>query len=629
MTRFKILLLILIAATCLSCRKEMIAVTGDNGAGAEPILVGASTPREGKWSKSNIIYDNESLIASGKPLSLYSYAKYDQNGYPVSVLANAKLKYSGGEWMYTPLQYWMTSALEYGFFASYPYVQGRLDPNFYFPTQADEWMLGTYPNIYPVYESWAAEDYAHGNIVRKESKTLYLTVANEDIMFGGSIVSPSSYGEKVDIPVGHATCAVRFSVRNLSENPFVLTNWYMTGLKNHADMSIFIIGCKEEHDPMRFMTLMEDIGLDSVKISSFGEVGVPDKFKRTGEDWTYCAEAGGEPGDENYYKYVILSSPLKELGGAKGLSHTHSADGKTITYSDGSGKTWTDPDKFMKESTVYQSAVADVSAPYASIFKRYGANIFWGPTHYLDSDNFFMPVVYKRGVTMIDFNMDGVRGNQADIDLGIHQFECRSHMYKVAGGWQANGGIYMPVHSDYVAHLYSAYFLNAESHGAIQGDWKAGMSTDRWNQKDPNFPYGKQRSVFLWDRDTLNPTLPVRIDTCVANLNALNKHYTPSVRGGDLATVLDDQGYILMYPQTIEDLVFNFYTCNDSSGKGDPKQATYTSSPEHHSFEVKKYTPGGEWLPGYTYSYMITISSSAITMKVDVQPWNEREIDLK
>lgn len=613
---------------CLSCAKESSSHTQGSEA-AEPILVGAHIAREGYWTKNNIIYDYPSLIASGKPISLYSYAKYE--GYPsvVSVLANAKLKYSGGAWTYNPLQYWVKSAAEYGFFASYPYVQSRLDPNFHFPTAADEWMLGTYPNIYPVYESWAAEDYAHGNVVRKESKTLYLTKANEDIMFGGSIVSPSSYGNKVDLPLGHATTAVRFNVRNLSKSPFVLTNWYMTGLKNHADMSIYIIDCPEEYDPMRFMTLLEDRDLEDVKISSFGEIGVSDKFKRTGEDWTYCAEAGGNPGDENYYKYVILSSPLKELGSTYKLTHTHSVDGKTITYADGSGTTWTDAKKFMEESSVYKSAVSTVSAPYASIFKRYGANIFWGPAHYLDSDNFFMPVVYKRGVTMIDFNMDGWRGNQPDVDLGIHQFECRSHMFKVSGGWKANGGIYMPVKANQLAYLYSPYFFNAESHGTVHGDWKAGMSTDRWNQQDTNYPYGKQRSVFLWDADTLHPTLPVRIDTCVANLNAGNKHYTPSVKGGDLATVLHDLGYVLMYPQTVENLVFNFFTCDDSSGKGNPSQAIYVSQPEHHSFNVKDYTPGGEWLPGYAYTYTITVSTSAITMAVDVQPWNEREIDLK
>jgi len=628
MKRIDILLLLLLSAMVLSCKKEVPTATEGESDAAEPILVGAIPAREGKWTKNNIIYDYASLIASGKPLSLYSYAKYEGYPYAVSVLANAKLEYSAGSWTYKPLQYWVKSASEYGFFAAFPYVQSRLDPNFRFPTQADEWMLGTYPNIYPIYETWSAEDYAHGNIVRKESKTLYLTVANEDIMFGGSIVSPSSFGESVDIPVGHATCAVRFSVRNLSEKPFALTNWYMTGLKNHADMSIYIIDCPEE-DPMRFMTLVEDIGLDSVKISSFGETGVPDMFKRTGEDWTYCAEYGDVPGGENYYRYVMLSSPLKELGSTFGLTHSHSADGKTIIYKDGSGTEWTDPKKFMEESTVYKSAVATVSAPYAQIFKRYGANIFWGPAHYLDADNFFMPAIYKRGVTMIDFNMDGSRGNQGDVDLGIHQFECRSHMFKISGGWKANGGIYMPVHSDYLAHLYSPYFLNAESHGAVQGDWKAGMSTDRWNQNDPNFPYGKQRSVFLWTADTLNPTYPARVDTCITNMNAVNSHYTPSVKGGDLATVLNDWGYILMYPQTLENLVFNFYTCTDSSGKGDPKTATYVSKPEQHSFNVKNYTPGGEWLPGYTYNYIITVSSSAISMTVDVQPWNEREIDLK
>ena len=76
--------------------------------------------------------------------------------------------------------------------------------------------------------------------------------------------------------------------------------------------------------------------------------------------------------------------------------------------------------------------------------------------------------------------------------------------------------------------------------------------------------------------------------------------------------------------------MFNFHTSAASSASisGIEVDATYNESTSNilHSFSPKNYTPGGEWLSGYKYDYIITVSSSSISVQLDVEPWNEREI---
>jgi len=632
MKRYHIAYSFLTLALLLSCQREELQDNGQTGEAALPITVSAS-PSGGV--RSSIIYDYPGLIASGKSLGLFSYAHFDGTTDIHSILENAKLSYNAGSWTYSPLQYWLSSADDYHFFCVYPYIQSRLSHNFIFPNASDEYLLGLQEKVYPIYETWAAEDYAKNNIIYKSTVNLYLTNAIQDLMFGDVEVTPDNFGSEVDVTLNHAACAVRFRIRNLSEKPFTLTNWYMTGLKNHSDMVIHISDCPEEDDPLRFMTIVPDQKISEVRVSDFNDKADMDSLLLAGSsEWIICADGGPgvKPGDENYYKYVVLSSRLKQTGKDYGLSHNHSSDGTTITYSDGTG-TWTDPKKFVQESAVYQAAMNDIKTYFQYTFPNYKGGIFWGPTHKLDADNFFIPLVYERGAQILDFNGDRVRGDSGDYSLKIHQFECRSHMFKVSDGvWKANGGIYLPVSGTQAACLYSPYFLNAENHGAIAGDWKEAMSTDRWSETDPNYnnnENGKQRSVFLWTANNASPAWPVLVDTCITNMNAVNGHHTPSVSGGDLATVLNDWGYLLMYPQTLDHLTFEFYTAPDVSGKSNPTTASYNNAPSYHSFNVKDYTPGREWVSGNTYDYLITVSNSGINLKVDVEPWNEREIDLK
>jgi len=632
--RKKLIYIFLAAGVLSSCAKD----DSDVGKGNEspmtemvPISVSASIEST-SGTKSNMVHDLQDIINSGNSLSLYSYAHFGGDDSPVSILENAKLSYEGGGWTYNPVQYWMESADDYHFSAVYPFLQGRLSPSFEYPTAADAYVLSLQPSVYPIYEKWSAEDYAQGNIIYNMTTTLYLTNPTQDVMFGDAMAYPAQFGNNVDIDLKHAACAVRFRIRNLSEKPFALTNWYMTGLKNHADMVIYIIGCEEQYDPLRYMTIVTDSRINELRITSFGQTGAKDSVKFAGDShWTLCADAGVAPGNDEYYKYVMLSSRLKEVGKTYNLSWTHSEDGLTVTYSDGSGTTWTDPKEFMNSSQGYKDAVAAVKALYSGL-THYKEQIFWGPAHNLDVDNFFMPLVYERGAQITDFNRNQTRGDSGDYDLKIHQFECRSHMFQQSVGvWKANGGLYLPVNGDNYANLYSPYFFSAEAHTSIQGDWKEGMETTRWSETDPNYNQnedGKQRSVFLWTADNSNPTTPLLLNTCITHSAAGDKVYSPSVQGGDLANVLDDKGYILMYPQTVENLEFNFFVAQDKNATGNPATASYDTAPSCHKFKVKNYTPDGEWRSGYTYDYIITVSTSAITMKLDVQPWNEREINL-
>lgn len=595
-----------------------------------PISVSASIePRSG--TKSNMVHNLQDIINSGNSLSLYSYAHFDGEDSPVSILENAKLSYDGAGWAYNPVQYWIESAADYHFSAVYPFLQGRLSPSFTYPTTSDAYILTIQPSIYPVYEKWSAEDYAQGNIIYNMSTTLYLTNPTQDVMFGDSRIYPAQFGDNVNIDLRHAACAVRFRIRNLSEKPFALTNWYMTGLKNHSDMVIYILGCEEQYDPLRFMTIVTDNRIDKIKITSFGQTDAKDSVKFQGQDyWTLCADGGVAPGAEGYYKYVMLSSRLEEEGKDHNLSYSHSDDGLTITYSDGTG-TWTDPEEFMKNSRGYKDAVAAVKTRYSGL-PHYREQIFWGPAHNLDVDNFFIPLVYEHGAQIIDFDRNQTRGNDGDYDLKIHQFECRSHMFQQSAGvWKANGGLYLPVNGDNYANLYSPYFFSAEAHTSIQGDWKEGMTIGRWSDADPNYNQnqdGKQRSVFLWTADNSNPTNPLLLTDCIAHSTSGDHVYSPSVQGGDLANVLDDKGYVLMYPQTLEHLEFNFFVAPDVNATGNPATASYNAAPSYHKFNVRDYTPDGEWRSGYTYDYIITVSTSAITMKLDVEPWHEREINM-
>lgn len=627
-----------------SCMREDIL---DPGAGSSdpstdvqmPITVSASTISH-SGVKSTLIWDLDGLKNSGHDISFHAYANFEGNSTLTSILDNARLHWTGSSWTYQPLQYWKLTADSYHFSAIHPYAQGRLSPSFTYPTGDDEYLLGLQPKVYPMYERWAAEDYAQGAIVYKVSKNLYLTTSMDDIMFGEANVLPSQYGSDVNIPLEHAGTAVRFRIRNLSDSPFALTNWYMTGLKNHCDMVIHVLDCPDQYDPLRCMTVVPDQKISEVKVTSFGQSDAKDSVKFVGSsDWVICADGGVSPGHDDYYKYVVLSSRMKEVGATYGLTHTHSEDGLTITYYDGTGASWTDPKKFMAESQKYKDAVAAIQTIYQYTFPNYGKNIFWGPAHYLDADNFFIPFVYEYGAQIMDFDFDQERGDADDYALKIHQFECRSHMYPKDNPIHANGGLYLPVSGDNYAVLYSPYFFSAESHTTVTGDWKEGMGDAtttphtpyRWNDDDSDYNVnenGKQRSVFLWTADNVNPTTPMDVETCIEHFNAGDKQYTASVAGGDLANTLNDWGYLLLYPQKIDSLEFHFFTSKDIKATGDPATAEYSGTPVHHSFNLKKYTPGGEWLSGYNYDYTITVSSSDILMRVDVEPWNEREIDL-
>jgi len=622
----------LLTACILTSCNEAVNPEGPRTDGEKmPITVSASAESM-SGTRSNMIFGTDDIISKGKSIGLFSYAQFNGGDEYYSVLDDAEMNYSASNWSYAPVQYWLTSADKYFFAALYPFVQNRFTPYYTFPDPSKEYVLSLQPNVYPMYEKWAGCDYAHGIIAEKVSTDLYLTNPTEDIMFGETEVSPADFGKNVTIKLGHAATAVRFRIRNLSEQPVALTNWFMTGLKNHADLAVKLIGCPEEYDPLRFMSIVQDNQISELKVAYYN-ANAQDSVKFTGDsDWTIPGDAGQAPGHPDYYKYVLLASRLKETGASKGISHTHSEDGTTVTYHAG-GVDYTDRLAFVA-SAAYQTALNEVKSTYSTTFPHYSQHIFWGPALGSCVDAFFIPLIFERGAQILDFDQNRVRDDAGDYALKIHQFECRSHMFEQSTGvWKANGGLYMPVAADKYANLYSPYFFSAEKivGGSIVGDWKEGMGTTRWNDADPNHNEnadGKQRSVFLWTADNTTPTTPLLLTNCIANETAGNHVYTTSVQGGDLKDVLDESGYILMYPQDIDNLEFNFFTAPDVNNTGNPATASYTSAPDCHKVSLKKYTPGGEWLSGYAYDYVITIAAGDISMQVFVKPWNEREIKL-
>jgi len=612
------------AAMLFSCSEKNLSIQekpSDTIDSDELISVSASvaSPQITRAS-SGIIYDYNSLLSTGDSLSLYAIAAFEDDNL-VSILDNVPMWHNGASWTYTPAQHWLPSALKYDFFACYPYTQGRLDPAFKFPDSNEHYVLSLQPKVYPMYESWGGEDYAKGNIIRKMTKDLYLTNAIYDVMFGETSVSPSDYGKTVKVPLNHCASAVRFSVKNISESALTVTNWYMTGLKNHADMQIYIIGCDEQYEPMRYMVVLQDSEIDSLRVSNFAGDEL-DYLWLAGSNGvaTICADGGVKPGQDGYYKYVLLSSPLKETGGSN-LRHYHNFDGSIIYVAN--GDTLRSREE-LKNNAYYQSVLQGVKNTYSTTFPHYSKTIFWGPEHGLCTDSFFMTIAYKHGAQIIDFSRDQIRGNQADFDMKIHQFECISKVAKSGSTLKANGGIYMPVSGSNIAYLYSPYFLNAATFASVTGDWKEGMSPILSNNA----------SVFRVTVDNSNIRKPVLVDSCIARMNRKAPEHTPSVDAGDLQHVLNDWGYLLLYPQTLENLVFNFHTSKATGTlkvSGISVDATYPDGYDNvlHSFCPKDYTPGGEWLSGYTYDYNIVISTSGVSVQVDVEPWNEREINLK
>ena len=625
MMRSKHYILIACALMVLtSCVRDVDVTAGNNGDTSQgtPIMFGPTVV-----PVKSMVEDNATLQT--KNMSLYGWTFLDpaDPDLPFFTMNDFTMWFGGGYWDYTPHQYWVTNTNKYGFAAIWPRFISRNDRDFK-PTDLTS-------TTTPFDDTFISDDVVRNVIALVIPGNAYLTNILDEIMGGYVEVPKADYGKTVDIPMEHALCAFRFRVRNLTEKPICLTNWHMTGLKTHADMASVIIGGKADGTHTQILHRIEDARFlnirhapvevthsrDFILIKTLDEEGNlgtqtyedladgdkdDNTFASLHSNWQGCVDPA--PGDNNY-KYIVISQKLPES----------SLDGSDIDA---------------------------VKTKYQTKYPNYSKQIYWGVAKNMHVNNYYVPLAYERGASLMDFDGDGVRGDVDDYNLKVKVYECRSHMVRcndsgepsdTGGRYYPNGGIYMPVSSTNEANLYSPYFMSSESHTTPIEDWKESMGainsaslTNSHTNADGTY------SVFRWtacnDKQTHaegeegfnSQRWPATIITdAIANAAADNEIYPLSVRGGDLATALNKDGYVTMFPQDISKLEFSFETAPKVISTGGVEQDYYTA-PVKRTVHVADFTKNHEWVSGYKYDYLITVTTDKILVTLDVEPWKER-----
>lgn len=589
-----ILIACALAALC-SCVKPDQPGSGRQISEGTPILFGPSVV-----PVKSLVESDEDLQTGN--MSLYGWTFLDPviPTLPFFTMNDQTMWYNGGMWDYAPHQYWITNTEKYGFAAIWPHFISRNDRDFK-PTELTD-------TTTPFDDAFISDDVVRNIIALVIPGNAYLTNILNEVMIGYTEVPKADYGKTVNIPMEHALCAFRFRVRNLTEKPICLTNWHMTGLKTHADMVAGIIGGKADGTHTQILRRIEDQRLDPgvwlrhapVEVANTRDMIRIKTMDADGNvsagtsDWIECVDPAA--GDNNY-KYIVISQKLSETS-------------KTLT----------------KEA---------VKAKYVTKYPNYSREIYWGEDKNMHVDNFYVPLAYERGASLMDFDGDGIRGDTGDYDLKVKVYECRSHMVKcdssgnpssTGGRYYPNGGIYMPVSSINEANLYSPYFMSSESHTTPIEDWKESMGainsaslTNSHTNADGTY------SVFRWD--ALNSSAQrwpaTDITEAIENAAADNDVYPLSVRGGDLANALNKDGYVTMFPQDISKLEFCFETSSKVISQSGDEQ-DYYSAPVKRTVKVADITKNHEWLSGYKYDYLITVTTDKILVTLDVEPWKER-----
>ncbi len=612
-----------------SCVRDVDVTSGNNGdTQGTPIKFGPTVV-----PVKSMVEDDQTLQTQSMSLYGWTYLDPVDRNLPFFVMNDFTMWFDGSYWDYTPHQYWVTNTDKYGFAAIWPRFISRNDRDFK-PTELTE-------ETTPFDDSFISDDVVRNVISLVIPGNAYLTNILNEIMGGYVEVPKADYGKTVNIPMEHALCAFRFRVRNLTENPICLTNWHMTGLQTHADMMAVIIGGKADGTHTQILHRIEDARLlessgpgiwiehapvevtgirDKIKIKTMDAEGNVSASAST--DWIECADPTS---GENNYKYIVISQKLPE---------SFHKDSESASLDSG-------------KETEKNNYKEEVKNKYKTKYPNYSQEIYWGWDKNMHVDNFYVPLAYERGASLMDFNGNGIRGDKGDYDLNVHVYECRSHMVRcdnngnpssTGARYYPNGGIYMPVSSTNEANLYSPYFMSSESHTGPVEDWRESMGpinssslTNSHTNSDGTF------SVFRWEANNGNNTLgttdpnynnyrwPATIITeAIANATADNGVFPLSVHGGDLANALNKDGYVTMFPQDISKLEFCFETSPKVINTSGVEQ-DYYSAPVKRTVHVADFTENHEWVSGYKYDYLITVTTDKILVTLDVEPWKERE----
>lgn len=606
-------------AALVSCVKELDQQGSDRQISeGTPIIFDPSV-----MPVKSMVESDEDLQSQNMSLYGWTFLDKDDPELPSFTMNDQTMWHTGGgNWDYSPHQYWITNTQKYGFATIWPRFISRNDRDFH-PSELTA-------TTTPFDDSFISDDVVRNVIALVIPGNAYLTNILNEVMGGYVEVPKADYGKTVNIPMEHALCAFRFRVRNLTDNPICLTNWHMTGLKTHADMVSVIIGGKADGTHTQILHRIEDARFLNIRhapvevthsrdfiliktLDSEGNLGTQayedladgDKddntFASLHPNWQGCVDPA--PGDNNY-KYIVISQKLPES----------SLDG---------------------------SDIETVRGKYQTKYPNYSKQIYWGEAKNMHVSNYYVPLAYERGASLMDFDGDGVRGDVGDYDLKVKVYECRSHMVRCDNNgdpsnsgtrYYPNGGIYMPVSSTNEANLYSPYFMSSESHTTPIEDWRESMGainspslTNSHANDDGTY------SVFRWD--ALNSSAlrwPATIITDAIE-HYKNGHkpeefsdcYPLSVRGGDLANALNKDGYVTMFPQDISKLEFCFETSPKVISSGGVEQ-DYYSAPVKRTVHVADFTKNHEWVSGYKYDYLITVTTDKILVTLDVEPWKER-----
>lgn len=543
----------------------------------------------------NIVDSVEDM--QSQDMSLYGWTFVSDRAEPTFAINNLPLIYdrvTPDEWDYTPHQYWIPSVKSYGFGAIWPYEVTRNDP---------VWT----PSADPAGDSFRADDVVRNDIVDVKPREAYLTTSPiQDLLVGYKIVEPADFGDPVEFPMEHAMSAFRIRVRNLTESPLVLNNWYLTGLKTHIDMVALIIGRNAQGEASQVYTRIPDkmfaylqhapVGqtdqepYDYIKLHIDETTGAYDPG--TTSELIQCEDPSNTP---NNYKYLVISQRLAEndeIGGT---------DRSETLKTEYAGKGYT----------------------------NYSQNIYWGRAEGkgMNNDHYFMPFAYEKGATMFDYNGDGIRDNKED-NLKVRVFECRSHFYEYGDDYKSDGGIYMPVSAGNEAYLYSPYFFSAENHSEEPEDWDESKGAINSASNASHLNDDGSYSIFRWDADHTSPYAPTDLTEAIENYNAKKETYPASVTSGDLIKALNDDGYVLAFPQDVTNLEMNFSTANlkvaDPASMGD----VICNAPVERKVLFRQAMDIPEWKPGYKYDYLVTITSENITITLDLEPWHDKDIIL-
>lgn len=166
------------------------------------------------------VVDTRSLIGSVNDIQntaqghLSLFGRITTGGTSTRIFNNTDLAYntSSSTWEYSPTQYWVSGST-YDFKAFWPYKSNA--SNFTYTASSNELQ------------------YSGGYVSQLG------TTAQTDLMVASASRNPKTEGTgRVQLPLKHALAAVRFSVKNLTNNEFYLVGQCLRGIKNSGTLMV-------------------------------------------------------------------------------------------------------------------------------------------------------------------------------------------------------------------------------------------------------------------------------------------------------------------------------------------------------------------------------------------------------